>query len=253
MFNLFNRNKNKLVIRFHSDANSMAEHGTFYASHKGLGLDNYPVRFAFEGLSTPPALNRDIFNYIMDKAEGAGFIVHGMRSYHGMVQNTNTKVSTAQVRQHIATTPNKRALEIHYATERAKNTGESQVIQDGKLLVKPDGTCLSAQPGSKFTDIYGGGGVIVKIEEVPAGTPPDNRNILEDAVLDMSGMCGNPNSLLQGFRPGDMPAILARSKGMPYPDSAKNMQGFGRGGQVDNIGCGAKGMPYSEFKSTAPN
>jgi hypothetical protein len=212
---LFNRNKNKLVLCFHTDANGMAEHGTFYADHKSLGLTNYPVRFAFQGLTAAPRLDRFMFNYIMDKAEAAGFTVLGMRSYQGMVQSAGTKVTTAEVRSMVNGTANKRALEIHYATERAKTSGESQIIQNGQLLVKPDGTCLSAQPGSKFTDIYSGKGVICQIEEVPAETPPDNRSgILDDDVLDMSGMLGTPNSV-------------------PYLSS--------------------RGMPYNEFKATAPN
>jgi len=35
------------------------------------------------------------------------------------------------------------------------------------------------------------------------------------------------------------------------PSEQSNMQGFGRSGQVDTIGAGAKGMPYDEFKKGA--
>jgi len=192
MFNfvnrLFGRHKNQLTVRFHTDANNMAEHGTFYADHKGKKLSNYPVRFAFEGISTPPRLDRDLFNHVMDKAEAEGYVVLGLRSYFGMVQNTGTKVSMEVVREKITATPNKRALDLHYATERAKNTGEPQVIHDGQLLIKPDGTVISAPPQSNY--VKHNGEICLLTDAL--NTPPKE---VHNDVLDMSSMLGSPDSV----------------------------------------------------------
>lgn len=213
MFNfvnrLFGRHKNQLTVRFHTDANNMAEHGTFYADHKGKNLSNYPVRFAFEGISTPPRLDRDLFNHVMDKAEAEGYVVLGLRSYFGMVQNTGTKVSTEVVREKITATPNKRALDLHYATERARTSGKSQIIHNGQLLVTPEGTTMSAPPHSMYVKLPSGE---ISVLTEAHGIPP--APVATDDVLDMSGMLGSPDSV-------------------PYP--------------------GSRGMPYNQFKATAPN
>lgn len=115
----FNRNKIRIEVKFHKDANGMAAHGSFWADHKTLGLVNYPVTFAFVGVDTPPKLDRRMFNHILDKAEAAGFIVHGLRTYTGMFQTQGAKVPMNAVREMVQDTPNKRALDAHYAEQRA--------------------------------------------------------------------------------------------------------------------------------------
>lgn len=74
-------NKFDFEIAFHKDANGHTEHGSILASNRGLGLSNETVRFSFIGMYEPPLLDRDIMNYIWDRAEAQGYEPKQLRSY----------------------------------------------------------------------------------------------------------------------------------------------------------------------------
>lgn len=71
----------RLEMKFHTAVNNHIEHGTLFASHVSMGLNNFALRFVFVNLSEAPKMSREVFNYIIDQAEKEGYIVHALRSY----------------------------------------------------------------------------------------------------------------------------------------------------------------------------
>lgn len=70
-----------LEIKFHKEANLYGRHGHLIASHKEQGLEGYPVRFVFVGVSRPPALTPRVMEYIWDEAKAQGYIPERLYSY----------------------------------------------------------------------------------------------------------------------------------------------------------------------------
>ena len=68
-------------IKFHKDANEHGSHGKIVVTHRGKGLNKAPVSFVFLGLTTPPAINPMVLDYIWEKAYEQGFIPHEILHY----------------------------------------------------------------------------------------------------------------------------------------------------------------------------
>lgn len=70
------KNKHKSYVppvRFHREAAAHGNHGTIVVNSKEHGLQDARVRFAFEGMSTPPKLTPDVVAYIWDQAMEQGY------------------------------------------------------------------------------------------------------------------------------------------------------------------------------------
>lgn len=70
-----------LEIKLHKEANLYGRHGTLIASHVEQKLQNYPVRFVFKGLSSPPALTPRILDFIWEEAKAQGYVPHRLENY----------------------------------------------------------------------------------------------------------------------------------------------------------------------------
>lgn len=77
-----------LKIAFHKEANIYGEHGTLRVSHITQGLRDQDVRFAFIGVSTPPALTPLIFEYIWEEARAKGYIPSALTGYGSVLVTT---------------------------------------------------------------------------------------------------------------------------------------------------------------------
>lgn len=80
------KEKNTLEIVFHKDANPYGTHGTIRASHRAHRLENASVRFAFVGISVPPALTPEIFKYIWESARAAGYMPVDLMTYGRVIE-----------------------------------------------------------------------------------------------------------------------------------------------------------------------
>lgn len=120
MFSFLNR-KHKpafdLTVLFHKECNGIAEHGTFYADHIQFPQKREPVRFAFQNIDNAPELTPELLAYVWEKAEHAGYIVHGLRSYATVVTLVpSPKIIGGNTRRNgpgVATTARKRADQPH--------------------------------------------------------------------------------------------------------------------------------------------
>lgn len=68
-------------VRFYKDAIHFPEHGRITVTHHTLKVRDLDVQFAFEGMSTPPALNPTSLNYIFEQAKAQGYIPYEIISY----------------------------------------------------------------------------------------------------------------------------------------------------------------------------
>ncbi len=80
-----------LKIVFHKDANLYGTHGHLKATHVDSRNVEQTVRFAFIGVSTPPALTPRIVNYIWEEAQAQGYTPIEIAKY-GMVIPTDAQV-----------------------------------------------------------------------------------------------------------------------------------------------------------------
>ena len=71
----------ELELRFHKEANFFGEHGTINVSHIKQNLVEKPVRFVFVGITTPPKLDRILFNFIWEEAKAQGYTPHHLLTY----------------------------------------------------------------------------------------------------------------------------------------------------------------------------
>ena len=83
-----------LEVRFHKEAIYYGEHGTMVVSHVKQKLVETPVRFVFIGLSTPPRLDRALFNFLWEEAKSQGYIPHHITAYGKENEIVNMPKST---------------------------------------------------------------------------------------------------------------------------------------------------------------
>lgn len=82
-----------LEIKFHKETNLYGMHGRLVASSKELGLVNASIRFVFVGITTPPPLSLELFNYIWEEAKAQGYTPQSLLVY-GNVMETNPNAAS---------------------------------------------------------------------------------------------------------------------------------------------------------------
>lgn len=83
MFVLFAKKTDldELKICFYMEANLYGEHGRLNVSHIKHGLIEKSIPFVFVGVTTPPKMDRVIFDKIWIEAKRQGYIPHHMEAY----------------------------------------------------------------------------------------------------------------------------------------------------------------------------
>lgn len=98
----------QLRIVFHRETRGMNMHGHITATHADHGIVEDLVRFTFMGLVEAPRLTPQIMQFIWERAEAAGFIVHDIASYGKVID------ATAAIEVSDMLSPSRRAAESRF-------------------------------------------------------------------------------------------------------------------------------------------